>query len=87
MARQLLGEGEFIEVFVDTPLDVAEERDCKQLYARARRGEITNFTGLDSPYERPESAEIHIDTTKSSAEEAATEIVSELLRRGIIDHA
>jgi bifunctional enzyme CysN/CysC len=87
MARQLLGEGEFIEVFVDTPLDVAEERDCKQLYARARRGEIKNFTGIDSPYERPESAEIHIDTTKSSAEEAATEIVSELLRRGIIDHA
>jgi bifunctional enzyme CysN/CysC len=86
MARQLLGEGEFIEVFIDTPLEVAEERDCKQLYARARRGEIKNFTGIDSPYERPESPEIHIDTTTSSAEEAAAAIVSELHRRGVIDH-
>jgi bifunctional enzyme CysN/CysC len=86
MARRLLGEGEFIEVFIDTPLEVAEERDCKQLYARARRGEIKNFTGIDSPYERPESPEIHIDTTASSAEEAAATIVSELHRRGMIDH-
>jgi bifunctional enzyme CysN/CysC len=86
MARRLLGEGEFIEVFIDTPLEVAEERDCKQLYARARRGEIKNFTGIDSPYERPESPEIHIDTTVSSAEEAAAQIVSELHRRGMIDH-
>jgi bifunctional enzyme CysN/CysC len=86
MARQLLAEGEFIEVFIDTPLKVAEERDCKQLYARARRGEIKNFTGIDSPYERPDSPEIHIDTTASSAEEAATKIVAELHRRGMIDH-
>jgi bifunctional enzyme CysN/CysC len=87
MARQLLDEGEFIEVFIDTPLEVAEERDCKQLYARARRGEIKNFTGIDSPYERPESPEIRIDTTASSAEQAAARIVSELHKRGIIDHA
>jgi bifunctional enzyme CysN/CysC len=86
MARQLLAEGEFIEVFVDTPLEVAEERDCKQLYARARRGEIKNFTGIDSPYERPESPDIHIDTTASSPEDAAATIVAELQRRGMIDH-
>jgi bifunctional enzyme CysN/CysC len=85
MARQLLDEGEFIEVFVDTPLEVAEERDCKQLYQRARRGEIKNFTGIDSPYERPEASEIHIDTTEVSAEDAASLIISELRRRGIIE--
>jgi bifunctional enzyme CysN/CysC len=86
MARQLLDEGEFIEVFVDTPLEVAEARDCKQLYARARRGEIKNFTGIDSPYERPEAPEIRVDTTASSPEQAAATIVAELHRRGIIDH-
>jgi bifunctional enzyme CysN/CysC len=86
MARQLLGQGEFIEVFVDTPLEVAEARDCKHLYARARRGEIKNFTGIDSPYERPELPEIHLDTTASGPEEAAATIVAELHRRGFIDH-
>jgi bifunctional enzyme CysN/CysC len=84
MARNLLEKGEFIEVFVDAPLTVAEERDCKQLYARARRGEIKNFTGIDSPYEAPEAPEIHIDTTAATAEEAATMIVDELRQRGII---
>jgi bifunctional enzyme CysN/CysC len=85
MARQLLLEGEFIEVFVDTPLEVAEERDCKHLYERARRGEIKNFTGIDSPYERPEAPEIRIDTTELAAEDAASLIISELRTRGIIE--
>jgi bifunctional enzyme CysN/CysC len=84
-ARQLLEEGEFIEVFIDTPIAVAEERDCKDLYARARRGEIKNFTGIDSPYERPDEPEIHIDTTVASPQQAAATIVSELHRRGIIE--
>lgn len=86
MARQLLDHDEFVEVFVDTPLEVAEARDCKHLYERARRGEIQNFTGIDSPYERPETPEIHLDTTVVSPEQAAAMIVSELLRRGVIDH-
>jgi bifunctional enzyme CysN/CysC len=85
MARQLLDKGEFIEVFIDTPLEVAEERDCKHLYQRARRGEIKNFTGIDSPYERPEAPEIHIDTTAVAPEDAAALIVSELRRRGVIE--
>jgi bifunctional enzyme CysN/CysC len=85
MARQLLDHGEFIEVFIDTPLEIAEARDCKHLYERARRGEIKHFTGIDSPYERPEAPEIHIDTTMAPPEEAASVIISELRRRGIID--
>jgi len=84
MARDLLEEGEFIEVFVDTPLSVAEARDPKRLYERARRGEISNFTGIDSPYERPEAPELRIDTTKTSPEEAGERIVEELRSRGIL---
>jgi bifunctional enzyme CysN/CysC len=80
MARGLLEEGEFVEVFVDTPLDVAEGRDVKGLYRKARRGELSNFTGIDSPYEAPESPELVIDTTRHSAEEAA-DMVLELLGR------
>jgi bifunctional enzyme CysN/CysC len=78
MARGLLAEGEFVEVFVDTPLDVAEGRDVKGLYRKARRGELSNFTGIDSPYEPPESPELVIDTTRQSAEESA-DLVIELL--------
>ena len=70
-ARQLVGEDEFVEVFVDAPIDVAEARDPKGLYAKARRGEILNFTGVDSPYERPECPEIHLRT---SAESPATSV-------------
>jgi bifunctional enzyme CysN/CysC len=70
MARSLFKEGEFIEVFVDTPLEVAEQRDPKGLYAKARRGEIKNFTGIDSPYESPGSAEAIIQTDKLSPEQA-----------------
>ncbi len=84
MARKLLDPDEFIEVFVDAPLAVAEARDCKHLYERARRGEIKHFTGIDSPYEPPEGPEIHIDTTAATPEEAAAMIIDELRRRGII---
>jgi bifunctional enzyme CysN/CysC len=81
MVRRMLPEGEFLEIFVDTPLAEAEKRDAKGLYAKARAGELKNFTGIDSPYEAPEDPEIRIDTTKMSADEAADQIVEELLSR------
>jgi bifunctional enzyme CysN/CysC len=84
MARDLLQEGEFFEVFVDTPLAVAEARDVKGLYKKARRGELQNFTGIDSPYERPETPEIHIDTTRISVADAAESIVEHLFTAGVI---
>jgi bifunctional enzyme CysN/CysC len=71
LARSLLAAGEFVEVFVDTPLVVAERRDPKGLYKKARRGELKHFTGIDSPYERPENPEIVIDTTSMSVEQSA----------------
>jgi bifunctional enzyme CysN/CysC len=84
LARGLLDEGEFIEIHVDTPLDVAEARDVKGLYRKARRGELKNFTGIDSPYEPPLDPEIHLDTQRLSAD-AAAELVVQLLReRGVI---
>src|SRR6185436_4611015 len=70
-ARARVEAGEFCEVFVDTPIAVAELRDTKGLYRKARRGELKNFTGIDSPYEPPEHPEIRIDTTALSAEDAA----------------
>jgi len=84
-ARALMAEGEFIEIFVDTPLGVAEQRDPKGLYKKARRGDLKNFTGIDSPYETPDKPEIHIDTTKLSPEEAAQSIVDHLRARGLIE--
>ena len=78
MARDLMGEDEFFEVYVDTPLAVAEKRDVKGLYAKARRGELKNFTGIDSPYEPPETAEIRVDTATLTPEEAADRIVEAL---------
>jgi bifunctional enzyme CysN/CysC len=81
MVRRMVPEGEFFEIFIDTPLAEAEKRDAKGLYAKARAGELKNFTGIDSPYEPPENAEIRIDTTKLSADEAANLIVDELLKR------
>lgn len=78
MAREVAGEGRFCEVFVDTPLHVAEARDPKGLYRKARQGELVNFTGVDSPYERPESAELRIDTTATSPVEAADRVVEQL---------
>jgi bifunctional enzyme CysN/CysC len=84
MARALMDEGEFFEVFVDTPLTVAEERDPKGLYKKARRGELKNFTGVDSPYEVPEDPEIRIDTTSLTPEQAAETILARLRSAGII---
>ncbi|MES2119979.1 MAG: sulfate adenylyltransferase subunit CysN [Pseudomonadota bacterium] len=81
MVRRMIPEGEFFEIFVDTPLAEAEKRDVKGLYAKARAGELKNFTGIDSPYEPPEQAEMRIDTTELTAEEAADRIVEELLKR------
>jgi bifunctional enzyme CysN/CysC len=86
MARALLAEGEFIEVHIDTPLEVAEQRDVKGLYRKARRGELKNFTGIDSPYEVPEHAEVRIDTTALSCEQAAELLVEELRQRGMLGH-
>ncbi len=85
MARSLLGEGEFFEVYVSTPLAVAEERDVKGLYKKARRGEIANFTGISSPYEAPENAEIVVDTTNTSPEQAADAVISRLKAIGMIE--
>ena len=76
MARDLMEADEFFEIFVDAPLAVCEARDPKGLYARARKGEIANFTGIDSPYEAPESPELRLDTTALSADAAADEIVA-----------
>jgi bifunctional enzyme CysN/CysC len=84
LARGLLGEGEFLEIFVDVPLAVAEARDAKGLYAKARRGELKNFTGIDSPYEAPEAPELRLDTGALSAEVAAERVVALLRVRGMI---
>ena len=84
MARNMVEDGEFVEVFVNTPLNVAEQRDVKGLYKRAREGKIKNFTGIDSPYEPPTEPEIEIDTTKVSADEAAEIIVDWMKERGML---
>jgi sulfate adenylyltransferase len=82
--RKMVGEDHFIEVFVDTPLDVCEERDIKGLYARARRGEIKGFTGIDDPYEPPHNPEITLDTVKFTPEQNARLIVKYLAERGFV---
>lgn len=79
MVRQMLPEGEFLEVFIDTPLAEAERRDVKGLYKKARSGQLKNFTGIDSPYEAPASPEVRIDTTATTPDEAAALIVDVLL--------
>jgi len=84
MARQLVEENEFLEVFVDAPLEVVEKRDPKGLYRKARRGELKNFTGIDSPYEAPEHAEIRIDTSEGTPADAAELVISTLEQRGIL---
>ena len=84
MARELLGEGEFMEIFVDTSLAEAEKRDVKGLYAKARRGELKNFTGISSPYEKPDAPELRVDTGLISPEDAAEEVVKLLAERGRI---
>ncbi len=84
MVRDLVGADEFIEIFVDTPLEECMRRDPKGLYARAQAGQIKNFTGIDSPYEPPEHAEIVIDTRDAAAEDSARGILKELRRRHIV---
>jgi bifunctional enzyme CysN/CysC len=81
MVRELLPDGEFLEVFVQTPLEIAEQRDVKGLYAKARAGKIKNFTGIDSPYEEPDAAEIVVDTAALSAEAAADAILAAIQSR------
>jgi bifunctional enzyme CysN/CysC len=84
MARALQQDGEFIEIFVDTPMQVAEERDPKGLYKKARRGEIKNFTGIDSPYEAPENAEIRVDTSGRDIGQTVEDIMLRLRDLGIL---
>jgi len=84
MARDLFDDGQFIEVHIDVPLAVAEQRDRKGLYAKARRGELVNFTGIDSPYEPPGSPDLHIDAAASTVEENAERIVDYLLEPGVL---
>jgi bifunctional enzyme CysN/CysC len=85
LARGLVGDERFLEVYVDAPLEVAEARDPKGLYAKARRGQLPNFTGVDSPYEPPIEPDLHIDTTRLAPSEAADRIIAQLRRMGIID--
>jgi bifunctional enzyme CysN/CysC len=87
MARELVEQDEFCEVFVDTPIIVAEQRDPKGLYKKARRGDLKNFTGIDSPYEPPERPEVRIDTTAQLPEDAAELIVAYLHEMGVVDRA
>ncbi|MEP7342313.1 MAG: adenylyl-sulfate kinase, partial [Acidobacteriota bacterium] len=82
--RNLVGHERFIEIFVDTPLDICEQRDVKGMYAKARRGEITNFTGIDDPYEPPVQPEICLDTVNKSPEENARLILDYLTKEGLV---
>ena len=83
--RNLLQENEFVEVFVDTPLDECEKRDPKGLYQKARAGEITDFTGISSPYEAPESPEVILNFSGQSAQESAEQLFTQLKQKGLID--
>lgn len=82
--REILGDEEFIEVFVDTPIEVCEDRDVKHLYEKARRGEIKGFTGIDAPYETPNNPEITIDTSTQSLEASVQQIIDYLTSHGYI---
>jgi bifunctional enzyme CysN/CysC len=84
LARRLLADGEFVEIHVDTPLEVAEQRDVKGLYRKARSGELKNFTGIDSPYEPPEQPALRLDTVTMTAETAADRVLAHLKRLGFI---
>ncbi len=83
-ARQLVGTEDFVEIFVDAPLALAEARDVKGLYRKARSGELLNFTGIDSPYEPPEAPALHLHTDQESAELSAAKVVAFLQKRGVI---
>jgi sulfate adenylyltransferase len=80
--RDMMDQGHFIEVFMDTPLEICEQRDVKGLYAKARRGEIRNFTGIDDPYEPPPRPEIRLNAVEYSPQENAKQILDYLLERG-----
>ncbi|MEC8775384.1 MAG: adenylyl-sulfate kinase, partial [Pseudomonadota bacterium] len=84
MARSLLEAGEFVEIFIDTPLNICEQRDPKGLYVKARAGEIANFTGIDSNYEAPIDPELRLDTTKLSVDASKSEIIEYLRNKGIV---
>ncbi|HCY54943.1 MAG TPA: adenylyl-sulfate kinase, partial [Oceanicaulis sp.] len=84
MVREMLEEGRFIEVFVDAPLELCMQRDPKGLYKKAKAGEIRNFTGFDSPYEAPETPELHLRTGEMSADEAAEQVIEQLIKNGLI---
>jgi bifunctional enzyme CysN/CysC len=87
MVRQLVENGEFFEVHVDTPLAVAEQRDVKGLYKKARAGQIRNFTGIDSPYEAPINPELRLDTANATAGALADQVIDHLRQAGIIGSA
>ena len=84
MARKQLEDGEFVEIFIDTPIELCEKRDPKGLYQKARAGEIANFTGIDSPYEPPPQPDIRLETADLSIDAAASEIIAYLRDQGII---
>jgi bifunctional enzyme CysN/CysC len=84
MAREILPDGEFLEVFVDAPLEVCEERDPKGLYKKARAGEIPNFTGIGSSYEPPEAPELHLRSDRASPEDLAGQVIGLLEARGML---
>ena len=86
MVRKLFPAGEFIEVFMDTPLETCEERDPKGLYRKARSGEIKHFTGIDSPYEIPSHPELRLDTSTMSVEACVDTLIAYLLERNLITH-
>ena len=83
--RKIVDDEEFVEVFIDTPLNICESRDPKGLYQKARKGEIPNFTGISSPYEAPIKAEIHIETDKMNVEECADKVINYLEKKGYLD--
>jgi bifunctional enzyme CysN/CysC len=84
MARELFGQGEFLELYVDTPLEICEARDPKGLYRKARAGQLVNFTGIDSPYEPPEQPDVQLCAGNSSPEDLVQQIIDELGRRELI---
>lgn len=84
MARDMLGDGEFIEIYVDTPLEVCEARDPKGLYSKARAGQIKHFTGIDSSYEEPESPDLDLNTIDLPPETLAERVLEELRRRKVV---
>jgi adenylylsulfate kinase len=84
LVRALVGEGEFLEIFVDTPLEVCEQRDPKGLYKKARAGQIKNFTGLDSPYEAPQGPELVLETAHNDVAACVTKVVTLLVEKGYV---